>query len=115
MITSKRYTIAMNQRREANIRFIAQHLLAPIKIKEILLSLETSDFCHVLENTKPGFEHEHLYVFAKDWKFEVVQGSIEIVQIYIKFNILCRGEKESLVVISFHETDRPMKRLFDKN
>jgi hypothetical protein len=113
LIRHKRYSIAMNQKRVENKRFIAKHMLTPMKIKEMLLSLETNDFCYVLDNTNPGFEHERLYVFAKDWKFEEIQDNVENVQIYIKFNVLYQGDHEQLVVISFHETDRPMKRLFD--
>lgn len=47
-----------------NIQFIQDYNLKDAKQKAIILSIETTDFCHSLQNTNIGYEYETLYVFC---------------------------------------------------
>lgn len=60
---NNKYIISQNESRQENIQFIQDYKLDSSKQKEILLSIEVADFCHLLNNINPGFEHEILYVF----------------------------------------------------
>ena len=63
-IREGRFIISKNENRQENIDFINEYNLNSRRQKEILLKIKTEDFCHSLQNTKVGFEHEVLYVFC---------------------------------------------------
>ena len=58
-----KYTISLNEKRQENIEFINEYNIRSDKQKSILMQIEVEDFCHTLQNTKPGYEYEILYVF----------------------------------------------------
>ncbi|MDD7678280.1 MAG: hypothetical protein SOV95_00620, partial [Anaerovibrio sp.] len=58
------YIISQNENRQENIDFINEYNIRSDQQKNILLQIATDDFCHSLQNTKLGFEHEILYVFV---------------------------------------------------
>jgi hypothetical protein len=69
------------------------------------------DFCYSLHNTKPGYEHEVLYVFCPTTIQHGVDDIPTRLELYMKFNILLSEEKY-VIVISFHERKKPVEFLF---
>ncbi|MDK0709969.1 hypothetical protein P5E62_09110 [Clostridium perfringens] len=112
-IKDNQYIISQNQNRLENIQFINEYRLDEKKRKDILLSIEINDFCHSLNNTNQGYEHEVLYVFCPQRYLFDAFGEEEFVDIYIKFNIIeYRNSKKRVVTISFHKRNKPIDYLF---
>lgn len=111
-ILQNKYIIALNKNREENKQFVREYNLNSAKQKEILLSLQVEEFCHSLQNTNKGYEHEVLYVFcAKRGLYYLDELERSSVPIYLKFNILdsCLEEQERVVVISFYKLNKPIE------
>ena len=112
-INDNQYIISQNQNRAENVQFITEYRLDEKKRKEILLSIEVDDFCHSLNNTNPGYEHEVLYVFCPQRNLFDIFGEEEFVDIYTKFNIIeYKVDKKRVVTISFHKRNKPIDYLF---
>ena len=112
-INDNQYIISQNQNRAENVQFINEYRLDEKKRKEILLSIEVDDFCHSLNNTNPGYEHEVLYVFCPQRNLFDIFGEEEFVDIYTKFNIIeYKVDKKRVVTISFHKRNKPIDYLF---
>lgn len=112
-INDNQYIISQNQNRAENVQFINEYRLDEKKRKEILLSIEVDDFCHSLNNTNPGYEHEVLYVFCPQRNLFDIFGEEEFVDIYTKFNIIeYKIDKKRVVIISFHKRNKPIDYLF---
>ena len=112
-INDNQYIISQNQNRAENVQFINEYRLDEKKRKEILLSIEVDDFCHSLNNTNPGYEHEVLYVFCPQRNLFDIFGEEEFVDIYTKFNIIeYKIDKKRVVTISFHKKNKPIAYLF---
>ena len=84
-VEQNRYTISLNENRQENIDFINEYNIRSDKQRAILIQIETDDFCHSLQNTKIGFEHEVL--------IDLPSGS-------------------RTIVISFHKRNKPIDYLF---
>lgn len=106
------FYISKNQYRQENIDFINEYNLTNQKQKDVLLQIMPEDFCHTVQNTNLGFEHEVLYVFCPQMTLFDFEGNKEMVDIYTKFNIIESTEKKRLVVISFHKRNKPINYLF---
>jgi hypothetical protein len=65
LVLEDKYTIAKNENRNENTEFMENYKIDTKKEKEILLSLEFDDFCYAVDNKKPKYAHEQLYVFCK--------------------------------------------------
>lgn len=103
-----RYTIAINSNRQENLDFVREYNISSKKRRQILLKIRPEDFCHSLQNTNIGFEYETLYVFCPQVRLFNIDGEKKLVDIYIKFNIIdCKG-RDRIVVISFHERNKPI-------
>ena len=111
-VGNNKYTIALNENRQENIDFINEYNLNSRRQKEILLKIKTEDFCHSLQNTKVGFEHEVLYVFCPQVTLFNFDGIEELVDIYTKFNLIDSESGKRVVVISFHKRNKPIDYLF---
>jgi len=109
-----KYTIAKNENRQENLDFIRKYNLTSGKQRQILLQIETEDFCHSLQNTKIGYEYETLYVFCPQVALFNLDNEEKLVDIYIKFNIIELERGNRVVVISFHERNKPVDYLFRK-
>ena len=81
-VYNNRYTISLNENRQENIDFINEYNIYSNKQKKILLQLKVEDFCHSLQNTKPGYEYEVLYVFVPQVNLFNAEGVEEKVDIY---------------------------------
>lgn len=108
-----KFTISLNkQNRVENVDFINAYNIDASKRMKILEKITPEDFCHSLNNTNPGYEHEILYVFAPTVELFNVAGACEKVKIYTKFNIIKREDGDFAIVISFHKLNRPINYLF---
>ena len=107
-----RYIISQNENRQKNIDFINEYNIRSDKQKSILMQIQTEDFCHSLQNTKIGFEHEVLYVFVPQVQLFNADGEEETVDVYTKFNIIDLPSGSRAAVISFHKRNKPIDYLF---
>lgn len=111
-VRESRFIISKNENRQENIDFINEYNISSKKQKEILLKIEPEDFCHTLQNTNLGFEHEVLYIFCPQALLHNIDDQEELVDIYTKFNIIDLSGGKRLVVISFHKRNKPIDYLF---
>lgn len=111
-VRCNKYTIARNENRKENIEFINNYNLSSTKQKDILLKIVSEDFCHSLQNTNIGFEHEILYVFCPQVVLFNIDSVEELVDIYTKFNIIDYGLDKRVVTISFHKRNKSLDYLF---
>ena len=111
-VYNNRYTISLNENRQENIDFINEYNIYSNKQKKILLQLKVEDFCHSLQNTKPGYEYEVLYVFVPQVNLFNAEGVEEKVDIYIKINIIYMSNGSRTIVISFHKRNKAITYLF---
>ncbi len=111
-VQQDRYIISQNENRQENIDFINTYRIHSARQKSILMQIETRDFCHTLQNTKLGFEHEILYVFVPQVQLYNADGEEETVDVYTKFNIIDLPSGDRVVVISFHKRNKPVSYPF---
>lgn len=111
-IEKDRYTISLNENRKENIDFINEYNIRIDKQKDILMQIETADFCHSLQNTKIGYEHEVLYVFVPQVQLYDMEDKEVTVDVYTKFNVINLPSGNKTVVISFHKRNKPIDYLF---
>lgn len=96
--------------REKNEQLMIDYILRKEDRKKIILSLTVEDFCGVVNNIKPGYEYELLYIFGK--KVELMPrfgDDVACVSLYIKFNKI---GNDYVVVVSFHLEERPLTYVF---
>lgn len=111
LIDAGQYRIELNGNRLANRDLFSDYVFTEEMLKQILLSLDVTDFSEAVQNEHKGFEHETLYVFGKEVKLlPKFGGEKESVNLYIKFNKL--GSKY-VIVISFHKQMHPLKYKFE--
>jgi hypothetical protein len=111
-VRENRFIISKNENRQENIDFLNEYNLNSKKQKAILLKIEAEDFCHTLQNTKLGYEHEILYVFCPQVMLFDFEGDERLVDIYTKFNLVVMNHGKRVVVISFHKRNKPIDYLF---
>lgn len=101
-----KFIIPNTSKREKNKNFIEKYKLNSNKQKQMLLSLGVSDFCYSVDDYNNP--QERLYVFCKEYELDN-WGTLEKVSVYIKMVI---KEKDFVVIISFHEPEKEIKKLF---
>jgi len=106
------YTVAQNENREENVAFIREYNLTSDKRRRLLMQVGVDDFCHALQNTNFGFEHEVLYVFCTQITLFNIADEEKQLDIYTKFNIIDLPMGSRVVVISLHERNKPIDYLF---
>ena len=111
-IECNKYTISLNQNRRENIAFLNDYNIRSDKQKRILLNIKVDDFCHSLQNTNVGYEHEVLYVFVPQVSLFNIDDVEEVVDIYTKFNIIDYGETNRTIVISFYKCNKEIDYAF---
>ncbi len=111
-VEKNRYAISLNENRQENIDFINEYNIRSNEQKSILMQLAADDFCHSVQNTKAGYESEILYVFVPQVRLFNADGEAEIVDVYIKFNVIDLSSGFRTVVISFHKRNKPIDYLF---
>lgn len=111
-VRCNRYIIATNENRLENREFIKNYQLSTPKQKDILLKIVPEDFCHSLQNTNSGYEREILYVFCPQMMLHDIDDKEEMVDLYIKFNIIDYDAGKEVITISFHKRNKPIDYLF---
>lgn len=111
-IKEGRFIISKNENRQENINFMKEYNLNSRKQKDLLLDINIEDFCYSLQNIKPGYEHEILYVFCPQVMLFNFDGIEELVDIYTKFNIIETESEKVVIIISFHKINKPVYYLF---
>jgi len=111
-VSSGKYSVAQNENRAENIALIREYNLTSEKQRRILMQIEVDDFCHSLNNTNLGFENEILYVFCPQVTVFNLDDEEKQLDLYTKFNILDLPSGTRVVVISFHERNKPIDYLF---
>lgn len=111
-VKTHRFTISRNEHRQENIDFINEYNIRSEKQVPILLQIQPDDFCHSLQNTNAGFEHEVLYVFVPQIQLFRADGEEETVDIYTKFNLIESSDNSRTVVISFHKRNKAIHYRF---
>ena len=111
-VGKRRFTISQNEQRQENINFINEYNIRSDQQISILLHIKTEDFCHSLQNTNSGFEHEILYVFVPQVQLFNADGQEETVDVYTKFNVIDMSNGRRTVVISFHKRNKKIDYLF---
>lgn len=61
---------------------------------------------------KNGVEQNDLYVFCLQKELYNVEDKREIVDIYLKFNVICNEVNSSRVLVSLHKRNKPITYLF---
>lgn len=100
------FIVCTTSKNEKNRKFIEKYKLTKNKQKQMLIKLETNDFCYSADNYNNP--QERLYFFCREYELDN-WGTIENVEVYIK---IARKEKDFIVVVSFHEPEKKIKKLF---
>ena len=111
-VSSGKYSVAQNENREENVGLIRKYNLTSRRLRRILMQIEVDDFCHSLQNIKPGFEHEVLYVFCPQVTLFNIDDEEKHLDLYTKFNIIDWPTRSRVVIISCHERNKPIDYLF---
>lgn len=111
-IRKGRYTIAKNSNRQENLDFIREYNLISKRQRQILLLIKPEDFCYTLQNKNIGFEHETLFVYCPKVRLFNFDDEEKPVDLYIKFNIVENNAGYLVIVVSFHERNKPIDYCF---
>lgn len=105
-VSKNKFTISVNSSRKENQEFIYKYHLNSNKQKEMILELESLDFCYSVDNYNNI--SERLYVFAREYELNN-WGIINKILVYIKIAL---KDENFVVVISFHEPNKKINKLF---
>lgn len=111
-VREDRYTISLEENKAENIQFIEEYNINEKKRISILCDIDYKDFCYGLQNVKNGVEQNDLYVFCLQKELYNVEDKREIVDIYLKFNVICNEVNSSGVLVSLHKRNKPITYLF---
>ena len=111
-VRENRYTISLEDNKIENIQFIEEYNINEKKRVDILFYLNYKDFCYGLQNLKDGVEQNNLYVFCRQRELYNFDHKKELVDIYLKFNILCNETKEYSTVVTMHKRNKPITYVF---
>ncbi|MVX64877.1 hypothetical protein [Clostridium chromiireducens] len=107
-----RYTISFEDNKFENIQFIQEYNINENKRIHILFNLKYTNFCYGLQNMKEGIEQNNLYVFCSQEELYNIEGIKELVDIYLKFNIIHSDLEEYRIIVSMHKRNKPSTYLF---
>jgi hypothetical protein len=109
-VKQDRFQILENaETRKDNVEFMDAYGLNYESVKEVLLKLEVSDFCYGLKSVNLGNVGEVLYVFCPQVGL-VAYGVSMTIGVYTKLSI---EGGDWVVVVSFHERNKPITYLFN--
>ena len=111
-VRENRYTISLEDNRMENIQFIEEYNLNEKKRIDILFNLDYRDFCYGLQNLKDGIEENNLYIFCVERELYNIEDKKEVVDIYLKFNIMCNEIDEYRLLVSLHKRNKPISYVF---
>ena len=111
-VRENRYTISLENNKLENIQFIEEYNINENKRINILFSLGYKDFCYGLQDLKDGVEQNNLYVFCVQRELYSIEDKKELVDIYLKFNIIYNEGKEYRTLVSLHKRNKPITYVF---
>ena len=111
-VSGGKYTVAQNENRAENVAVIREYNLTSEKQRHLLMQIAIEDFCHSLQNTNLGYEHEVLYVFCSQVNLYNLDNEEKQLDLYTKFNIIDLPFGSKVIVISFHQRNKPIDYKF---
>jgi len=111
-VRENRYTISLEENKSENIQFIEEYNINEKKRINILFELDYRDFCYGLQNMRDGVEQNNLYVFCMQKDLYNIEDETELIDIYLKFNILCNEKEEYNLLVSLHKRNKPITYIF---
>ena len=111
-VRENRYTISLEDNKLENIQFIQEYNINEKKLINILFDLDYKDFCYGLQNLKEGMEQNNLYIFCKQRELYNIIGKKELIDIYLKFSMICNESEEYRMLVSMHKRNKPITYVF---
>jgi hypothetical protein len=111
-VRENRYTLSLEENKFGNTQFIEEYNINEKKRINILFDLEYKDFCYGLQNVKDGVEQSNLYVFCLQKELYNIEDKKELIDIYLKFNIVFNEIEEYRILVSLHKRNKPITYLF---
>ena len=111
-VRENRYTISLEDNKLENIQFMQEYNINENKRINILFDLDYKDFCYGLQNLKDGAEQNNLYIFCVQRELYNIEDKKELVDIYLKFNIICNESEEDKILVSLHKRNKPITYVF---
>ena len=111
-VRENRYTISLEDNKLENIQFIQENNINEKKLINILFDLDYKDFCYGLQNLKEGMEQNNLYIFCKQRELYNIIGKKELIDIYLKFSMICNESEEYRMLVSMHKRNKPITYVF---
>lgn len=111
-VRENRYIISLEENKLENMQFIEEYNINENKRINILYDIHYLDFCYGLQNMKDGVEQNDLYVFCIQKELYNIEDKKELVDIYMKFNLICSKDGEYRVLVSLHKRNKPITYLF---
>ena len=111
-VRENRYTISLEENKFENIQFLEEYNINEKKRINILFDLHYKDFCYGLQNMKDGIEQNNLYVFCIQKELYNIEGKKALIDIYLKFNIMCNEAEDYRLLVSLHQRNKPITYLF---
>lgn len=105
-VKADRFIVCTTQKNEKNRRFLEEYKLTKDKQKQMLIKLETNDFCYSADDYNNP--QERLHIFCREYELNN-WGTKENVKVYIK---IAKKKKDFIVIISFHKPEKYIKKLF---
>lgn len=106
------FTICMQENRQENLSFIEEYNINDVKLIRILSSLKEEDFCYGLKDMADGTKEIDYYVFCPKVELYNIEGNKEIVDVYLRFNIIESNEYEYRILLSIHKRNKPISYVF---
>ena len=107
-----RFTVSLEGSRVENMQFIEEYNVNEEKLVDILCGLVEEDFCYGLKNIQDGVIYNDLYVFCPTKELYNIKGEKELVDIYMRFNIIESQDGSCRVLVSLHQRNKPITYLF---
>jgi hypothetical protein len=111
-IRENRYIVSLEDNKLENIQFMQEYNINEKKRINILFNLYYKDFCYGLQNLKDGVEENNLYIFCVQRELYNIEDKKELVDIYLKFNIICNEAEEYRILVSLHKRNKPITYVF---
>lgn len=106
------FTVSLEGSRIENMQFIEEYNINEDKIVDILSEITEEDFCYGLKNMKDGILYNDLYVFCPVKELYNIKGEKEIVDVYMRFNIIETDSDNYRLLISLHKRNKPITYIF---
>jgi hypothetical protein len=111
-VRENRYTMSFEESKLESVQFIEEYNINEKRRINILFNLDYKDFCYGLQNMKDGAEQNNLYIFCPQQELYNIKGEKEMVDIYLKFSIMCNETEEYRILVSLHKRSKPITYLF---